>query len=79
MREELLKSYLISDEKAYSILKSTTEEYIFTDKAYISVKGNSAVGTKKNVTRYEYFDNIFSYVTLQTPGRVENYSYLACM
>jgi hypothetical protein len=72
-KEELLKSYLISDEKPYAILKSATEEYIFTDKAYISVKGNLAVGTKRNITRYEYFDNTFSHVALQTPGKVANF------
>ena len=66
--DSLLRSYLLPDETPYVMLKSAKEEYIFTDCAFITVTGNSAFGTKKNVARYEYFENILSGVSLQSPG-----------
>lgn len=74
-KEETLRSYLTADEKPYALLKSSTEEYLFSDLAFVTVKGNSAVGTKKIVSRYEYYDHVISYVTLQTPG-IDLFSWL---
>ena len=63
-----LLSYLIPGETAYVMLKSYKEEYIFTDTAFIAVIGNSTIGTKKHVRRYDYCEHRFTMVTLRTPG-----------
>eukprot|EP01040_Poterioochromonas_malhamensis_P006205 gene6205-6678_t len=67
-QETLLLSYLRPEEVPYVILKSAREEFIFTDRAFISVKGHSSIGTKKCVDRYNYSAHKISNVRLRTPG-----------
>jgi hypothetical protein len=68
--EPLMKSYLVGDETPYVMLKSAREEFIFTDVAYIAIKGAESIGTKKHVHRYEWHECILSNVTLTTPGMI---------
>jgi hypothetical protein len=68
---------LVGDETPYVMLKSAREEFIFTDVAYIAIKGHESVGTKKYVHRYEWHECILSNVTLTTPG-MQAFSYLLC-
>jgi hypothetical protein len=70
MSDTSLTSYLIPGETPYIVLRSYKEEYIFTDYAFISIKGHSTVGTKKVVTRYDYADHKFTLIALRTPGVV---------
>lgn len=67
-KETLLLSYVLPEEKVYVLLKSPREEYIFTDRAFISVKGDSSIGTKKVVQRFEFNEHRVASVRLQTPG-----------
>jgi hypothetical protein len=67
-KEQLLRSYLVPGEKPYVMLKSAKEEFIFTERAFISVMGNSTVGTKKDILRYDYYRYTVGSVTLNTPG-----------
>jgi hypothetical protein len=66
--EKVLNTYLVPGEKTYVMLKSAQEEYIFTERAFISVKGESSLGTKRNVNRYNFFDWTVTSVFLNTPG-----------
>lgn len=66
--KEASTKYLIEDEVAYVFLKSMKQEHIFTDRAYISVVGNSAAGTKRMVRRFEYYSNPFREVRFETAG-----------
>lgn len=50
------------------ILKSPREEYIFTDRALISVCGSSSIGTKKITERYDWSHYHVSAVRLKSPG-----------
>ncbi len=67
-KETTILSYLLPDEKPYVVLKSPREEYVFTEFAFISIKGHSSVGTKKLITRYEYCDFTWDRVALSSPG-----------
>jgi hypothetical protein len=67
-KEPLLKSYLVGEETPYVMLKAMREEFIFTDVAFISIKGETSIGTKRHVHRYEYFECVISNVALCTPG-----------
>eukprot|EP01040_Poterioochromonas_malhamensis_P014800 gene14800-16442_t len=66
--EKLLLTYILPEEKIFVILKSPREEYIFTDRGLITVRGNSSIGTKKSVERYDYCQHRVSRVRIQSPG-----------
>ena len=64
----MLLSYLLPDETPYVILKSPKQEYIFTDCAFISVVGETNLGTKKLVNRVDFCEYTLQDVDLQSPG-----------
>lgn len=56
------------DEIPFMLLKCIKGEYIFTDKAFITVFGDAAVGKKRFVGRYDFYDNYISEVGFETSG-----------
>lgn len=48
------RAYLIHDEVVLIALSSPKEEYSFTNLGLITVCGESAMTTKRNVVRYDY-------------------------
>ncbi|KAI8897439.1 hypothetical protein BC833DRAFT_593775 [Globomyces pollinis-pini] len=61
-------SYLLPDEIAYIFLKSSKEEHIFTNQAYITCKGSSATTTRRLIERYEYSTTQIINVNFETAG-----------
>ena len=68
MNNELSARYLLNDETPFIFLKSPKEEHIFTDRAYISIKGQSAIGLKKSVFRADFNVYPISNVMFETAG-----------
>ena len=58
-------------EKIFFLIKSKTDEYCFTNLAFIHVDGTSAVSKKRTVRRYEYYCNHISRVEIETAGTVD--------
>lgn len=56
------------EEKIYVIFKSPRQEFIFTDRALISVRGSSSIGTKKLTERLDYSEHHISNTRIQSPG-----------
>ena len=65
--------FVISEdgEKIYFVIKSKTDEYVFTNYGLIHVDGTSAVSKKRVVKRYEFKSNELSNVTLETAGTID--------
>eukprot|EP01032_Pedospumella_encystans_P027955 gene27955-31577_t len=60
--------FLLHDETPFIYLKSVKEDHIFTDRAYISVRGESTMGQKKLTYRFDYFIHHISNVMFETAG-----------
>ena len=58
-------------EKIYFVIKSKSDEYVFTNRGLIHVDGQSAVSKKRVVKRHEFFYDKVSAVTLETAGTVD--------
>lgn len=58
-------------EKIYFVIKSKTDEYVFTNYGLIHVDGTSAVSKKRSVKRYEFKNNVLSDVMIETAGTVD--------
>ena len=58
-------------EKIYFVIKSKSDEYVFTNRGLIHVDGQSAVSKKRVVKRHEFFYEKVSAVTLETAGTVD--------
>ncbi|KAJ3027592.1 UNVERIFIED_CONTAM: hypothetical protein HDU68_003525 [Siphonaria sp. JEL0065] len=67
-QEDPLLSYLLPHETPYMMFKAAKETHLFTDLAYISIKGESAVSKKRFVDRIEFFEQIVSNVCFETAG-----------
>ncbi len=58
-------------EKIYFVIKSKSDEYVFTNRGLIHVDGASAVSKKRVVKRHDfYYENVHS-VTLETAGTID--------
>lgn len=68
MESELSFQYLLHGEKPYIFLKSAKEDHIFTDQAYIAVRGQTAGGAKRLIVRADYSKYSISDVMLETGG-----------
>jgi hypothetical protein len=53
-------------EKIYFLIKSKTDEYCFTNQAFIHLDGTSAISKKRTLTRYSYSQHNISNATLET-------------
>lgn len=58
-------------EKIYFVIKSKKDEYVFTNKALIHVDGENAISKKRQVVRYEYFQNYVQDVIIETAGTID--------
>ncbi len=58
-------------EKIYVVIKSKTDEYCFTNLAFIHLDGNIAVSKKKTLHRYLYKHHAISGVRIETAGTVD--------
>lgn len=60
--------FVLPDETAFIFLKSSKEEYIFTDKALIAIRGGSGVSKKRSTSRYDYGEHPIKSVSFETAG-----------
>lgn len=68
MAKELSARYLLNDETPFVFLKSLKEDHIFTDRAYIAIRGQTAGGLKRIVYRADYYQYPISNVMIETAG-----------
>lgn len=61
-------AYLAPTERVLFALASPKEEYAFTNEALIAVCGDSAMSTKRTVTRLEYISERVTHVLFETGG-----------
>jgi len=66
--DEPLLSFLLPTETPYFLFKSTKEAHLFTDLAYISIKGQSASNTRRFIDRFEYYEGGITNVCFETAG-----------
>lgn len=59
------------NEEIFFLIKSKTDEYCFTNLAFIHLDGESAMSKRRKLTRYEYQYNHFGLVQLETAGTVD--------
>lgn len=59
------------NEKIFVVIKSKTDEYCFTNIAFIHLDGKSAVSKKKTLKRYLYRHYPISNVSVETAGTVD--------
>ena len=58
-------------EKIYYVIKSKTDEYVFTNYGLIHVDGKSALEKKRLVKRYEFKTSRLSHVMIETAGTID--------
>lgn len=59
------------NEKIYFVIKSKSDEYVFTNLGLIHVDGASAMSKKRVVKRHEFYSENVHSVTLETAGTVD--------
>ena len=59
------------NEKIFFLIKAKTDEYCFTNTAFIHLDGTSAVSKKRTLNRYPYKHYQISRVLLETTGTVD--------
>lgn len=59
------------NEKIFFLIKAKTDEYCFTNTAFIHLDGTSAMSKKRMLHRYPYKHYQISQVTLETAGTVD--------
>ena len=59
------------NEKIFFLIKAKTDEYCFTNTAFIHLDGTSAVSKKRTLYRYPYKHSQISQVLLETAGTVD--------
>ncbi len=58
-------------EKIFFVIKSKSDEYVFTNYGLLHVDGATAVSKKRVVRRYDFYTHAVSHVTLETAGTVD--------
>ncbi|MBE6023081.1 MAG: hypothetical protein E7231_07595 [Cellulosilyticum sp.] len=58
-------------EKIYYVIKSKTDEYVFTNYGLIHVDGKSAIEKKRVVKRYEFKTSRLSQIMIETAGTID--------
>lgn len=59
------------NEKIYFLIKSKSDEYCFTNLAFIHLDGTSAISKKRSLRRYSYSHHKISNVSVETAGTVD--------
>ncbi|KAI8844282.1 hypothetical protein BJ741DRAFT_588012 [Chytriomyces cf. hyalinus JEL632] len=68
MSQDPILGYLLPHETAYIMFKSGKETHLFTDLAYVSIRGVSAGTSRRFVDRIEYTETPISDVCFETAG-----------
>ena len=63
--------FIEDNEKIFVVIKSKTDEYCFTNTAFIHLDGKSAMSKKKTLKRYPYRHYVISKVCVETAGTVD--------
>lgn len=58
-------------EEIHFLIKSKTDEYCFTNKALIHLDGEKASSSKRNIYRYDYYQNPIKNVSVETAGTID--------
>lgn len=58
-------------EKIFFVIKSKSDEYVFTNRGLLHVDGATAVSKKRTVKRHEFYYERVHSVTLETAGTVD--------
>lgn len=58
-------------EKIYFLIKSKSDEYCFTNLALLHLDGSSATSKRRLLKRYNYKENHFANVRLETAGTID--------
>lgn len=58
-------------EKIFFVIKSKSDEYVFTNRGLLHVDGASAVSKKRTVKRHEFSNEKVHSITLETAGTVD--------
>ena len=64
--------YLLPNESAMIFLKSSKDEFIFTDRALIFIDGDSVTSPKRTIKRTEYYDHPIEHIVFVTAGVMDN-------
>ncbi|KAJ3294005.1 hypothetical protein HDU79_011678 [Rhizoclosmatium sp. JEL0117] len=60
--------HALPHETIYFAFKSNRHSHIFTNLAYIAIKGDFATSTRRWVERYEYYEQAITHVQFETGG-----------
>lgn len=60
--------YVLPEEQPFIFLRATKEQYIFTDQAFICIRGNSGASTKRLVSRFDFDQHHLTNVRFETAG-----------
>lgn len=58
-------------EKIFFLIKSKSDEYCFTNNAFIHLDGDSAMSKKRRLKRYTYLNHMLTNVWLETAGTID--------
>ena len=58
-------------EKIFFVIKSKSDEYVFTNRGLLHVDGANAISKKRTVQRYDFYYERVNSVTLETAGTVD--------
>lgn len=58
-------------EKIHFLIKSKSDEYCFTNRALIHLDGEKATSSKRNIHRYDYYQNPIRSVSVETAGTID--------
>ena len=58
-------------EQIYFVIKSKSDEYVFTNRGLLHVDGTTAISKKRTVNRYDFYYERVHGVTLETAGTVD--------
>jgi hypothetical protein len=59
------------DEKIFFVIKSKTDEYVFTNRGLLHVDGENAMSKKRTVRRHEFCYERVHTVSLETAGTID--------
>lgn len=58
-------------EKIFFVIKSKSDEYVFTNRGLLHVDGENAMSKKRTVRRHEFYNEKVTGVTLETAGTID--------
>lgn len=58
-------------EKIFFVIKSKSDEYVFTNRGLLHVDGNNAISKKRVVKRHDFYYEDVRNITLETAGTVD--------